>query len=62
MLCQNRLPPNQPAPQQRSDPGPTELRLSANRCVDIKDWNGANGAALQLWDCAGTTNQKWSRF
>ncbi|GIE94038.1 glycoside hydrolase family 16 protein [Paractinoplanes rishiriensis] len=37
------------------------VNVSANRCVDIKDWNGANGAALQLWDCAGTTNQKWSR-
>jgi hypothetical protein len=27
--------------------------------VDIKDVNAANGAALQLWTCAGTANQKW---
>jgi len=37
------------------------VNVSANRCVDIKDWNSANGAALQLWDCAGTSNQKWTR-
>ncbi|WP_030438661.1 glycoside hydrolase family 16 protein [Actinoplanes subtropicus] len=35
--------------------------VSANRCVDVKDWNSANGAALQLWDCAGTSNQKWTK-
>ncbi|MCU7725517.1 ricin-type beta-trefoil lectin domain protein [Actinoplanes sp. KI2] len=33
----------------------------ANKCVDIKDWNGNWGAALQTWDCAGTANQKWHR-
>jgi hypothetical protein len=30
--------------------------------VDIKDWNGSNGAALQLWDCAATTNQLWGKL
>ncbi|MDT4991249.1 MAG: streptogrisin, partial [Actinoplanes sp.] len=30
-----------------------------NKCLDIKDWNGNNDAKLQLWDCAGTLNQKW---
>ena len=37
------------------------VNLSANKCVDIKDWNSANRATLQLWDCAGTSNQKWTR-
>lgn len=37
------------------------VNVSANRCVDIKDQNSANGATLQLWDCAGTANQKWSK-
>jgi beta-glucanase (GH16 family) len=37
------------------------VNISANRCVDIKDWNSGNGAQLQLWDCAGTANQKWTR-
>ncbi|MBB2946172.1 beta-glucanase (GH16 family) [Actinoplanes lutulentus] len=37
------------------------VNVSANRCVDIKDWNAGNGAQLQLWDCGGGTNQKWTR-
>jgi len=37
------------------------VNVSANRCVDVKDRNTANGAQLQLWDCAGTTNQKWTK-
>ena len=31
----------------------------ANKCVDIKDWNGNSGARLHTWECAGTANQKW---
>jgi beta-glucanase (GH16 family) len=37
------------------------VNLSANRCVDIKDWNSANGAQLQLYDCSGGSNQKWTK-
>ncbi|GAA0555005.1 hypothetical protein GCM10010172_42020 [Paractinoplanes ferrugineus] len=33
----------------------------ANKCIDIKDWNGDDGAGLQLWECGGTANQKWHR-
>ena len=33
----------------------------ANRCVDIAGLEPANGAKLQLWDCAGTANQKWRK-
>src|SRR5207248_921543 len=29
----------------------------AGKCVDVA---GANGTRLQLWDCAGTANQKWN--
>lgn len=35
------------------------VSLLANKCVDIKDWNGNSGARLQTWTCAGTANQKW---
>jgi beta-glucanase (GH16 family) len=35
--------------------------VSSGRCVDIKDWNANNGAQLQLWDCTGGSNQKWTR-
>src|SRR4051812_3116203 len=37
------------------------VNISANKCVDIKDWNGANGAQLQLYDCTGGSNQKWTK-
>ena len=37
------------------------VNVAANRCVDIKDVNRELGATLQLWDCAGTPNQKWTR-
>jgi beta-glucanase (GH16 family) len=37
------------------------VNVSANRCVDIKDVNPDNGAQLQLWDCSGGSNQKWTR-
>ncbi len=37
------------------------VNLSANRCVDVRENNPNNGGRLQLWDCAGTPNQKWSR-
>jgi hypothetical protein len=36
--------------------------VSAGRCVDVKDWDGRNRARLQLWDCAGTSNQIWGRI
>jgi len=35
------------------------VSVLADKCVDIKDWNGGSGAALQTWSCAGTANQKW---
>jgi beta-glucanase (GH16 family) len=37
------------------------VNVSANKCIDIKDWNAGNSAQLQLWDCGGTTNQKWTK-
>ncbi|GAA0811340.1 ricin-type beta-trefoil lectin domain protein [Spirilliplanes yamanashiensis] len=33
----------------------------ANKCVDIAEWNGNNGALLHLWTCVGGANQKWRR-
>ncbi|WP_406079049.1 ricin-type beta-trefoil lectin domain protein [Micromonospora sp. NBC_00858] len=37
------------------------VNVRADRCVDVIDKGTDNGAKLQLWDCAGTDNQKWSR-
>jgi tRNA A-37 threonylcarbamoyl transferase component Bud32 len=33
---------------------------SADRCVDVPDWNTGNGVPAQIWTCAGTDNQKWN--
>ena len=30
------------------------------KCVDVAGANPANGTAVQLWDCNGTTAQQWS--
>ncbi|MDP9793670.1 hypothetical protein J2S43_002182 [Catenuloplanes nepalensis] len=35
------------------------VNTALGKCVDVVDWNDANGAALQLWTCEGETNQKW---
>ncbi|WP_086750333.1 RICIN domain-containing protein [Streptomyces scabiei] len=35
---------------------------ASNRCVDVtdaKNGKGKDGTPLQIWDCAGTANQKW---
>jgi streptogrisin C len=32
----------------------------SNKCVQVRDWNSDSGAALELWDCTGGANQKWS--
>jgi len=37
------------------------LATSNNKCLDLPaESNGANGAQLQLWDCTGSTNQRWT--
>src|SRR3569833_2041098 len=36
------------------------VNTGADKCVDGKDKKTANGTRLQLWQCAGTSNQKWS--
>ena len=33
----------------------------ANKCVDVADWNTADGARLITWECHGGANQKWRR-
>ncbi|MDT0614876.1 ricin-type beta-trefoil lectin domain protein [Streptomyces lancefieldiae] len=41
--------------------GPRDLvNVQANKCVDVVNENTGNGARLQLWECNGQDNQKWS--
>lgn len=35
------------------------VNSGSGRCLDVKQPADRNGAILQLWDCAGTSNQKW---
>lgn len=42
------------------DPGKQALiHNDSGLCVDVAGWSTRNGASLQLWECAGTTNQRW---
>ncbi|GAA2217993.1 hypothetical protein ACFY2R_27735 [Micromonospora olivasterospora] len=45
-----------------SGPASVHIAHNANRCVDVRDWVSGNGGRLQLWDCTGSANQKWSRY
>ncbi|MFI5964521.1 ricin-type beta-trefoil lectin domain protein [Streptomyces asoensis] len=43
-------------------PGAIIIGQGSKRCVDItdaQDGEGKDGTPLQLWDCAGSANQKW---
>ena len=40
--------------------GSVELRALSIRCLDVRDFDTSNGAAVQLWDCAGSPNQQWT--
>ncbi|MDN3358709.1 ricin-type beta-trefoil lectin domain protein [Actinomadura sp. DC4] len=35
------------------------VNLGSYKCVDVVDQETANGTRLQLWECAGTSNQRW---
>jgi hypothetical protein len=53
-------------PQVQSAPRATGVAVQnygSNRCIDVKDAQsgvGKDGAPLQLWDCAQSSNQKWA--
>lgn len=31
-----------------------------NKCLDLKGGSTDNGTPIEIWDCVGNTNQKWS--
>lgn len=49
-----------PAQQFRLSGAADLVNPQANKCVDVKDQATGNGTRLQLWDCNGQDNQKWS--
>jgi hypothetical protein len=36
------------------------MNPQASKCLDVTDVNTADGTPLQIWDCTGGANQKWS--
>jgi len=36
------------------------VNIAANKCLDVTDNNSANGTRLQIWECGGGANQKWT--
>jgi LmbE family N-acetylglucosaminyl deacetylase len=40
--------------------GSVELRAMSTRCLDVRDFDTTNGTPAQLWDCAGSPNQRWT--
>lgn len=49
-----------PAQQFRLNSSNDLVNPQADKCVDVKDQATGNGTRLQLWDCNGQDNQKWS--
>jgi len=43
-------------------PSPTSAirGVGSGRCLDVANVSQANGAAVQIWDCNGQTNQRWA--
>jgi streptogrisin C len=39
--------------------GSSEIVGLASKCMDVSGANSASGTAIQLWDCNGTSAQKW---
>jgi poly(3-hydroxybutyrate) depolymerase len=56
-------PPSSPPP---SSPPPTNQQnvmiagSQSGRCVDVPNSSTSNGARVQLWECHGGTNQRWT--
>ncbi|MEU0572193.1 RICIN domain-containing protein [Nonomuraea sp. NPDC005983] len=40
---------------------PKRIKISGyNLCLDVRDFNGKNGATVQLWKCNHNANQLWT--
>ncbi|MBV1856311.1 RICIN domain-containing protein [Catellatospora sp. NEAU-YM18] len=50
-------PPSSPAPGQSNV---LMVGQQSGRCVDVPNSATANGTQVQLWDCHGGTNQRWT--
>lgn len=55
-------PPSSPPPSS-PPPGQQNVMIAgtgSGRCIDVPGFSTSNGTQLQLWDCHGGTNQRWT--
>lgn len=56
-------PPTSPPPT-NPPPGQANVMIAggqSNRCIDVPNSSTSNGTRVQLWDCHGGSNQRWTR-
>ena len=54
-----------PSPSPPSSPPPSRSNVTivgtgSGRCIDVPGSSSTNGTQVQLWDCHGGTNQRWT--
>jgi poly(3-hydroxybutyrate) depolymerase len=55
-------PPSSPPPSSQP-PGQSNVMIAgtgSGRCIDVPGSTSTNGTQVQLWDCHGGTNQRWT--
>ncbi|WP_255509875.1 ricin-type beta-trefoil lectin domain protein [Micromonospora sp. AP08] len=45
----------------QSGPPTGQITGIGGKCLDVTNSNTANGTPIQIWSCAGTPNQQWTR-
>ncbi|MEV0757915.1 PHB depolymerase family esterase [Streptosporangium sp. NPDC050280] len=54
-------PSTSPSPSPSPSDGTGALRgVGSGRCLDVAGASQANGAAANIWDCSGQSNQRWT--
>jgi poly(3-hydroxybutyrate) depolymerase len=56
-------PPASSQPPSSQPPGQTNVMITgtgSGRCVDVPGSSSTNGTQVQLWDCHGNPNQRWT--
>ena len=54
-------PPTSTPPTSTPPAGSGTITGLGNRCLDVVDHQSSDGTPVQIWDCHGESNQKWSR-
>ncbi|MGC5014584.1 lectin [Streptosporangium sp. DT93] len=49
-----------PTPTPTPSTASTIRGVASGRCLDVANVSQANGAAVQIWDCNGQNNQRWT--